>query len=304
MTRRRVTFEAWGGVLAVLMLVGALAACQPLPPETPSVRPATRQRTEPISTPDTPATIVVLERPNLLESYPSPDESWRAEVIRYDCVETDEGQEMAMDVLRLVRQLDGQETVVDRQVQYCGGLGAFGLGGLFWSPEGRYFYYTTAREGGPDGGCGPWVRPISRVGVTGGGTETLAGAVISPDESNLAGWRDVGTGKPQLVVWAVDGGALLSVPAVSEDALAGPIAWSPDGRALAYLQIKEQCNPAGVTWLAHVALPGGEQTVLLESAEPSFNSLAWDEANALALQTVTGERHRLNLATRALTPEP
>jgi hypothetical protein len=150
MTRRRVIFETWGGVLATLTLVGALAACQPLPPETPSVPPATRQRTEPTSTPDTPATIAALERPNLLESYPSPDESWWAEVIRYDCVETDEGQEMAMDVLWLVRP-GWQETVVDRQVQYAG-LGAPGLGGLFWSPEGRYFYYTTAR-GGPDGGC-------------------------------------------------------------------------------------------------------------------------------------------------------
>ena len=304
MARWRMTLGAWRGVLAVLTLLGALAACQPLPPETPSVRPPTRQRPEATSTPDVPATISALERPNLLESYPAPDESWRAEVIRYDCVETDDGQEMAMDVLRLVRQADGQETVVDRQVQYCGGLGAFGLGGLFWSPEGRYFYYTDAREGVPDGGCGPWVRPISRVDVIGGGTETLAGAVISPDESNLAGWRDVRTGEPQLVVWAVDGGAQLSVPAIAEGAVAGPIAWSPDGGALAYLQIKEQCNPTGVTWLAHVALPGGEQTVLLESAGPSFNGLVWDEANALVLQALTGERRRFSLATRALTLEP
>jgi sugar lactone lactonase YvrE len=298
------TLGAWRGVLAVLTLLGALAACQPLPPQTPSVRPATRPRPEATSTPDVPATISALERPNLLESYPSPDESWLAEVIRYDCVETDEGQEMAMDVLRLVRRADGQETVVDRQVQYCGGLGAFGLGGLFWSPEGRYFYYTDAREGVPDGGCGPWVRPISRVDVIGGGTETLAGAVISPDESNLAGWRDVRAGEPQLVVWAVDGGAQLSVPVTAEGAVAGPIAWSPDGSALAYLQIKEPCNPTGVTWLAHVALPGGEQTVLLESARPSFNGLTWDEAGALVLQALTGERRRLDLKTRALTLEP
>jgi hypothetical protein len=142
------------------------------------------------------------------------------------------------------------------------------------------------------------------VDVAGGGTETLAGAVPSPDGSNLAGWRDVGTGKPQLVVWAVDGGAQLSAPAVAEDAVAGPITWSPDGSALAYLQIKEQCNPTGVTWLAHVALPAGKQTVLLESAGPSFNGLIWDEADALGLQAVTGERYRLHLATRALAPEP
>jgi hypothetical protein len=122
--------------------------------------------------------------------------------------------------------------------------------------------------------------------------------------SRPGGWRDVRTGKPQLVVWAVDGSARLSVPAVSEDALAGPIAWSPDGRALAYLQIKEQCNPAGVTWLAHVALPGGEQTVLLESAGPSFNGLAWDEANALVLQAVTGEQSRFDLNKRTLETSP
>ena len=41
---------------------------------------------------------------------------------------------------------------VETQLLYCGGIGASGLEGKFWSPDSRFFYYTNAREGWPDGG--------------------------------------------------------------------------------------------------------------------------------------------------------
>ena len=223
---RYLAARAWlrGGLLALILAVG-LAACQPLPP--PSIRAATprpadvtpdptRARSE---TPDGPGL------PRLLGSYPSPDGAWQAEVIRYDCADTGEGQEMALDVLRLIRIGDGQETIAARQVQYCGGLGAFGLGGLNWSPGGRYFYYTTAREGQPDGGCREWVPPVARVDVQNPLiTAELAAAVRSPDGTKLAGWQLVqgDEGGRELAVWDVDGDEVLPLNRPSPAARPAP----------------------------------------------------------------------------------
>jgi len=293
-----------GKLLLAAWIAIMLAGCQPLPPETPSARSAAQRTARRTPTPDLPATIVALERPRLLGSYPSPDGDWRAEVHRYECIETEEGQKMALDVLRLVQVEGKQEIVADRQLQYCEGLGAFGLDGLFWSPEGHYFYYTPAREGGPDGACGPWVRPISRVDLTARGVETLSGAVSSPDGSKLAGWRTSESGTPEIVVWEAEGGEMFSVPVTAPDAVVGGIAWSPDGTALAYLQMKEPCAPSGVTWVTRVTLPEGESAILLESAQPSFSNVAWETTGALNLLAVTGEQLRLDLTTLTLMAEP
>jgi hypothetical protein len=41
---------------------------------------------------------------------------------------------------------DGAETPIDSQLNLCGsGLGAYGLGGWFWSPNSRYFYLATGK---------------------------------------------------------------------------------------------------------------------------------------------------------------
>ena len=65
------------------------------------------------------------------------------------------------------------EYQIDSQLLNCGGLGAFGLAPLFWGADGQTLWYTTAREGGPDGACRPWVRPMTRVDVTDWSVVTL-----------------------------------------------------------------------------------------------------------------------------------
>jgi hypothetical protein len=253
-------------------------------------------------TPDAAATVVALSAPVVLGAYPSPDGRWLAEVIRHECVTTEAGETLALDRLVVARTSSGPEHEVARQLQYCGGLGAFGLGGLSWATDSRYFYFTTAREGVPDGGCRAWVPPISRLHITDLGTATLDAAVRSPDGRWLAGWspRD-GSGAPaELVVWDMNGEEFLRVEAADPAAFNGPPVWAPGGTALAYLQTASYCPPPGHSRVVRVDMPSGKQTVLLQSEEPGFTDLAWDDPGALALTDAAGQPWRYDLATGKL----
>jgi hypothetical protein len=237
-------------------------------------------------------------QPRIHARYPSPDGTVEAQVQIYDCTSIIEGQEYALDVMRIVN-LQTQEEIqeVDSQLQSCGGLGGFGLGGLFWSPSGRFFYYTEAREGTPDG-CGYWSRPISRFDSTDGTTQDLGGGPQSSDGSRLATWQD-----GDLVVWEIDGGeGGRSAAAVPEQAL-GPIVWSPDDQYLVYLQADQFCSPTQTT-LVLVRLDDMFSEVLLASDSPAFQDVAWYGPEQLVLADGQGGRQFFSLANRQLTDTP
>jgi len=265
----------------------ALATATPTPVvETPAV------------TPDIAATVVAVQQPVLSGSYLSPDGKWRAEVVVYPCVETGEPDENAYEQLRLTQVASGDERIADSQLQNCGGLGAFGLAGLFWSPNSRYFYYTDAREGVPDG-CGYWERPILRLEPISLNTAYLGAGPLSPDGARLATWQE-----RELVVWDIDGGEVGRIPAIALDAEIGPIAWSPDGRALAYLQVASYCPVSGKSYLVRANLPKLEQALLLESEAPTFGSVQWEVPDQLRLFDGNGEEWRYDLRTQELSPLP
>ncbi len=136
----------------------------PAPTATPTSSTTPRQTATATRTPilfssptaDLAATVIALEQPRLYNSFPSPDGVWRTDVLIYDCVKTFGGYEAggyenAYDQLRLINLVTGDDKLADEQLQYCGGIGAYGLEGLFWSSNSRYFYYITAREGVPGG---------------------------------------------------------------------------------------------------------------------------------------------------------
>jgi hypothetical protein len=175
--------------IALPFLVLALAACQPhptagaspaastpaptlmvqsLPSAAPSSTPspASHQASAtleiPAATPDYVKTLVSARTPIVLSSFPSPDGRWRAEAIQYTCLPVSPDEGMVYEQLKLISQ-DGREKVIEDQVHLCEGLGAFGLDGLFWSPNSRYFYYSSASQGVPDGLVCYWDRPMSRV---------------------------------------------------------------------------------------------------------------------------------------------
>jgi hypothetical protein len=132
------------------------------------------------------AAVIAGSRP-VTETFPSPDGQWQAEIAVYGCtatqgIESGEMTEYAYELLRLAPQGTGEWRQVDSQLINCGGLGAYGLGGLCWSPDSRYFYYTDARTGVPDG-MGEWSQPVWQL-------EAVTGAIEEMDETAAANIRE------------------------------------------------------------------------------------------------------------------
>jgi hypothetical protein len=213
----------------------------PIPPPTltSTFTPGPTQPLSATPTPDLAATVIALSQPRSHAAYPSPDGEWQAEVVIYECVQVNEESINAYEQLKLSRVSQGTEQVVDSQLLFCGGLGAYGLEGLFWSANNRYFYYTNAREGVPDG-CGYWQRPVIRVDVTNQQVEALGRGTVSPDGTKLATWQD-----RELVVWDANQGEIGRATAAVQDIGPGSIVWSPDSRALVYLQVASYCPLSG-----------------------------------------------------------
>ena len=213
--------------------------------------------------------------PRTFQSFPSPDGKWLAEVILYDCAQIQSGPESpnAYEVLKIA------PWTVETQLLYCGGLGAAGLEGKFWSPDSRFFYYTDAREGWPDGGY-PWERPISRFDVTTGKSETLAVAMFSPDRKKIAGAQGA-----DLVVWEIDSDAVTRFPGPPADqAWINWLTWSPDGKSLAYLT-QSNCQdtyPCPST-LTRADLDPQAQTQLLGKDDPPMLMVEWHQPDTLRL---------------------
>lgn len=165
--------------VTILQLAGCVAPVNPLTrlpmptpdPTTQAIIAAVRGSSQPAST-----------------AYASPDGAWRVVLANFACTPVGEQDIYAYETVSLVAT-DGAATVVDGQLINCGGLGAYGFDGLFWSAESRYFYYTTAREGVPDG-CGDWQPPLRRVDVAANASKDVSGTDPSPDAAALAAWLE------------------------------------------------------------------------------------------------------------------
>lgn len=291
MSRRRPASYLLLGAAALM-----LAACYPPPlggrdssSAVVSPPPATGTATPgpPIGISPTPplaATVVAISPGETRESLASRDGNWRADLVVHPCAETGEG-ENAFDELRLTETATGATRIIAHQLQYCGGLGAVGLDPLMWAANSRYLYYTDAREGVPDGGCGEWLPPLYRLDVRTGETSTLNSALGSPDHSRL-----LGTQGRALIVWDVEGGDGLRIHATADGVPVASLAWSPDGRRFAYLQAAQVCPPYGATTVAIVDASDGEQAVVLDAVEPGYGAVEWGEPGQLQLTGQTGQR--------------
>jgi len=243
--------------------------------------------------------VVSTVQPKVHASLSSPDKKWRAEVIIYDCVQVAEDGPNAYEQLKLIRASDGTETVIDAQLQYCGGLGAYGLEGLYWSPNGRYFYYTDAREGSPDGLCWYWERPLYRMDVLTQKTEFIGEGPLSPDQTKIAAWDD-----GDLVIWGLDEGELARLPAVVADAKRGPISWSPDSGSLVYLQTTSDCFPFGESYVVRFDVSEHRQSSLLESKPISFVHVSWETPDRISLSDEQGNQWSYDLVFLKLERVP
>jgi hypothetical protein len=249
--------------------------------------------------------VVTTRQPRLYATYLSPDEKWLAEISIYDCVKINSGASAdanAYEQLKIYEAGSEKTRLADSQLQYCEGLGAFGLEGLFWSLNNRYFYYTNAREGGPDGCGAAWQKPYLRLEISTLAVEELGGGVLSPDGAKLATWQ--GT---ELVIWDVNEGnelGRISPNVVNTETGTGALAWSPDSQALVYVQPESYCPLSGRSVVVRVDLPALEQTVLLESESPTFGSARWDTAGELILSDESGAKWVYAFETGDLQPLP
>lgn len=251
----------------------------------------------PTATLDVVGTVLASTRPRVLTPNISPDGQWRAEVVVYDCVQVGETDENAYEQLKITHLNDGAETIADTQFRNCRGLGAFGLEGLFWSPNSRYFYYTAAREGSPDGLCSYWGRPILSWEVSTRQQAYLGDGPRSPDGDKIAAWRD-----QELVVWDVNTGEIGQVSMANSGRVPGPIAWSPDSRAVVYLRTADYCIPRGKSYIGHIEVPTLQHTILLESEDPRFDDLQWATSDRLRLVDEEGKSWWYSLGTLKLKP--
>ncbi|MDW8325530.1 MAG: hypothetical protein RMK99_03085 [Anaerolineales bacterium] len=244
--------------------------------------------------------IVATVQPTTFATYPSPDRQWRVEVVIYDCVRVEPGPDAtAYEQLRVI-QTDGRIRVVADQVLACGGLGFYGFGGLAWSPNSRYFYFTDERSGAPDGGDCHWRRSVSRVDVATGLIEAVPAGPFSPDKTALAAIK----ASNEIALWSLDRGEIAIIPPMIPTATLGAIAWSPDGQALVYVQTQFECYPFGTSYLVRLDLGNLQATLLLESKTPSFRYLEWGAPDRITLFDEGWQRWEFDLATRKLNQVP
>jgi hypothetical protein len=262
----------------------------PLPPSPTPLPPVT-------PTPDLAAMVIEMSQPRVHGSYLAPDGQWQAEIVIYDCVQVNEQDINAYEQLKLIEVRSKKETVADSQLLYCGGLGAFGLDGLFWSPNSQYFYYTDAREGVPDG-CGYWERPVIRLDVKSGQSDHLGGGSVAPDGTKLATWQG-----RELVVWDINGVELGCAPAAIEAVELGPIVWAADSQKLVYLQVASHCPLSGNSYLVTFDLSTMKAELLLESDMPTFGAVEWAGADQVRLFNEQGQAWLYDLRSKTLAPE-
>jgi hypothetical protein len=313
-------FDAWAGAAAAVWLV-LTAGCAGAPlapspsdraesPPPPTEPPPPSQTPQPPTEPpgitptiDAIGTVVAAQEPKIAGSFASPDERWLVEILIYDCVLVGEDQENAYQALRLTQVETGEQRTADSQFIHCGGLGAFGLAGRFWSPDSRYFYYTNASTGVPDG-CGFFSSPYLRLDTLDLSVEYLGMGAVSPDGGLLAVWWEGDSDERvygMLAIWDIQGGLLGIGQIPPPIVLPGPIAWSPDSRSVAFLTSQDYC-PLGLTALGGMQLDRMVPVIILQSINPSFGGLAWELPHRLELTDEQGGAWSYDFATRDLLP--
>ncbi len=228
-----------------------------------------------------------------LQSVRSPNGKWRAEVIRYDCVRVGiEVDEKAYEVIKLIRLEDGLETVLDTQLQNCGGLGAAGLGVEFWSANSQYVYYTEAREGVPDGCSGGWWRSLVAYDVLHDSREKLALGPLLPIRKIL-----VFPMEKELILWDLNQGEIGRLPLLHADWVVWDIAWSPGGNELVYIQSEDICIPLKSS-VVQVNVTEMIQTEIMETVSPGFTSAIYVSSDQIKLYDQNNREWRVNPAPR------
>jgi len=242
--------------------------------------------------------------PESLQVFTSPDQSWQVEIVRYDCTLLSEAGEELEGVPIAYEQLlltgpDGEVTPAADQLQYCGGLGASGINGLFWSPDGKYFYFDMAREGVPDGmPCGYWHKGESRVNLETLEVEALPGkGSVSLDGSKL-----LLVAEPDLILWDLNQGEVGRSEHPYPELGVNSIDLSADNSQAVYVLRQDCVQPKADSVVVLLNLADMSHTVVLESSAPSILQVEWDSDDSVFLVDFNGKSYKLSLSTGKITP--
>lgn len=278
-------------------------ALTPSPTPPPSPTPTTTSPPLPPTPTDEEqawsAAVMAATAPESLQVFTSPDQSWQAEVVRYECTLVSEaGGELAYELLLLTGP-DGEVTPVAQQLQFCGGLGAAGINGLFWSPDGKYFYFDMAREGVPDGmPCRYWHTGKSRLNMETLEVEVLPGkGLVSPDGFSL-----LLVAEPDFILWDLNQGEVGRSAHPYPGLSVKSIAFSAEGSRAVYV-LREDCiQPGADSVVVVLNLADLTHTIALESSAPSILYATWESDNNISLLAYGGESFELSLSTGEITP--
>ena len=238
--------------------------------------------------------------PETVQQFQDAASAYTIQVLRYACVPPPGSDfEIALEEL-VVSMPDGETFVADQQLLNCGGLGAFGYNGLFWSPDGRYFYFTEAREGVPDGGpCGLWLPWLYRVNLFDRTTEQLPGnGPRTADDRHLVLWDGA-----DFVLWDLNGTEITrSAPPTSGYYLFSA-AIGPDGSRLLYVLRSDCFLPEADSLVGLLDLVTFEHTVVLEAGPNGFTEANWQNENEAVLIDSNGKAFQVNLNTGEVKPQ-
>ena len=263
--------------------------------KTPTQTPTIFFKRTPAAMPTIVPTIMAMAKPQISLSSLSPDGEWRADLIAYDCMQIGDGEEVAYEQLNIVHLTDMSAVGVDFQVQSCEGTGARGIGPLFWSSNSRFFYYTTARMGRPDG-CSYWQPPIYRIDVNFQTKQFIGAGELSPDNTKIAAWEN-----DHLWVWDVNGqkltGYLFQDPEIEE----GPIDWCADSQQVVFLQFESSCPLSGKSSVGYINLSENEYSVI-EYEDHTFGDVYWYGFDKFVLVDADGKEYIFDLDDWQLKP--
>jgi hypothetical protein len=275
-----------------------------LPTETNTPKSSATNTAIPTETPTkvpTINTVSLIEKirtendPVTLWSSKSPDGQLQIDVVAYECVPVENNLEMTLEQIELIHTEGSGVDLLNETLYNCGGLGAGGFEGLFWSPNSQYFYYSI--RGIPDGlYCFPYYLDLFRVDITDGSDSLSNRGPVSPDGISL-----VRLGETELIIMNLDTGEEMKAPLPVENGFIKIAAWSLDGDQLIYIITPSECVPNETAYLILYNIEGGEHTLLETIEGNTLINITWDTPEEIRLQDIQRRDWAYDLETGELT---
>lgn len=264
-------------MMLLILVMGVTTACDLI--QSSAVQPPTPAENDPAT----------------LWSAESPDGQFRINIVAYECAPHANGEGMTLEQIELIRTDGSFVGLLDETLFNCGELDTAGFEGLFWSPNSRYFYYST-KGISDDLFCYPYDLDLFRVDVSDGSSSVSNRGPVSPD-----GTRLVRLGETELTTMDLNTGEEVQSSLVDGTGYVKNAAWSLDGDQIAYLFTPSECVPYETAVLVLYKMERGEPTLLETIEENMFIHITWETPEDITLWDMQGRGWAYELETKNLT---